>query len=488
MAVADGSANLFFNRDTKVYAVQATANGASTYNVWEIPVQAGYSFSQSTNASQVTLNEMSDATGKSRRGQQSFNDSLSPAEWSFDTYTRPSLVGATARGRAPEEILWHSLLSETLLNPAAGDAGISVSSWSFSGANITLTVAAHPFKVGDQVTTSGIAATGGSNLPNGTYTITAITNTSIAFTAAATPVGTPTSSAGIIKSTTFSSTSTYLEFLPTNSNKTRLATFDLYFVLGANKAATAHSYNATGEEGTTTVYKIADAVVNEATMNFEIDGISTISWSGMGSKISEVTAAINFGAGVYTLQTTATMNGDNSKTMITTTGNMIRNRLTALNIVGTNTPINGGAAKTYAITLTGGSITISNNMNFLTPEVLGVVNVPLGHVTSTRSVSGSFTAYLDEATNGTIDLYQDLLGATTLVTNKFQLQFFVGGKADSSNAVAPGVLIDLGQAHLEIPSINVDDVIGIEMNFTALPTSISGTDEINKIRYAGVGA
>lgn len=475
--MADGATNLFFSRDTKVYAVQATANGATTYNVWELPVLNGYSFSQATNASQVTLNEMSDATGKSRRGQFAFNDSLAPAEWSFDTYARPSLVTTV---RAPEEILWHSLFTESLLNPAAiTTTGITVTSWTYTAGatttDVTLTVSAHPFKVGDQITVSGLAATGGTNLPNGTYTITAITNTTIKYTHSTVTTGT-TPTGGKIVSTSATGTATALDFFATNSNKTRLGTFDLYFVLGANKATTAHVYPS---DEVTTIYKIADCVVNEATVNFEIDGITTVSWSGMGTKISEL-ASITLNSGNYTLQTTNTITGttDNGKTMTTATGNMIRNRLTALNLVGV-TP----NAKTYSITLTGGSITISNNINFLTPETIGVVNQPLGHVVGTRSVSGNFTAYVDELTNSTIDLYQDLLGATTTITNKFQLQFFVGGKADASNPVGPGILFDMGQCHLEIPTVNIDDVIGLEVNFTALPSTISGTDELTKIRY-----
>ncbi|MEC7223030.1 MAG: tandem-95 repeat protein, partial [Verrucomicrobiota bacterium] len=49
--------------------------------------------------------------------------------------------------------------------------------------------------------------------------------------------------------------------------------------------------------------------------------------------------------------------------------------------------------------LNGGNVTISNNITFITPEELGIVNVPIGHVTGTRSVSGSFTCYLTDDTN-----------------------------------------------------------------------------------------
>ena len=167
-------------------------------------------------------------------------------------------------------------------------------------------------------------------------------------------------------------------------------------------------------------------------------------------------------------------------TGITSTANYIRNRLTALKAVSSVS----GSSKTYAITLTGGSLTISNNISFLTPESIGIVNQPIGHVTGTRSVSGSFTCYLDEATNGSIDLLSDLQGALTTVTNSFALDFYIGGKDGVNDApVGPGVQFKMGQCHLEVPTINNDDVIALEVNFTALPTNISGTNEITKVSY-----
>lgn len=376
------ASNLFFNRHTRVYLKQGT-------NIWEIPVLSGYSFSQSTNSSQVTLSEMSDATGTSRRGQAAFNDSLAPAEWSFDVYARPT--SADSYMRAVEEPLWANMVainSYTTGTPGSWAAGVTI---------------------------------GASNL----------------------------------------------DFDFDDSNKTTLGTFDLYFVLGASKASPNDPTVIYANDTDTTIYKVAGCVVNEATINFEIDGIATISWSGMGATVTEVS----------TLDTTGAI-----RTGIDTTSNMIRNRLTALTAVSSVS----GSSKTYDITLTGGSITISNNISFLTPETIGIVNVPLGHVTGTRSVSGSFTAYLDTKSNGTADLYSDLLGATTVVTNAFDLNFYVGGIASADTPVAPGIQFDMGQCHLEVPSVNIDDVIGVEMNFTALPSTISGTNEIGKVRYVGV--
>jgi hypothetical protein len=381
--MAVGDTNLFFSRDTKVFLKQGA-------NIWEIPVLNGYSFTQSTNSSTITVSEMAScgAGGTSRRGQRVFNDSLSPAEWSFDMYVRPTLVAGTPNKMfAAEEALWANM------------------------------AAVNAYTAGTTSWTNGVTRT-----------------------------------------------ATEVDFDFNDSNTVLLGEFELYFVLGASKVS-GLNYLASDE---TTIYRITECVVNEATMNFEIDGIAMISWSGMGKQITELAT---FDA------TTAIRIGLNS------TSNMIRNRLTCLELTtaGTN-----GFSAAYDLTLTGGSITISNNITFVTPETIGVVNVPLGHITGTRSVSGNFTCYLDEKTDGSIDLIEDLLAATGLVTNKFGAKFYVGGKAGADMPVAPGVLFDMGNAHLEIPTINNDDIIALEVNFTALPTTIGDADEISKIRYVGV--
>lgn len=76
--------DLFFSRDTRVVVSDGTVG-------WEIPVLDGFSFSQATNTSEITLAEMSSAAAgnASRRGRRMFNDSYAPAEWSFSTYARP---------------------------------------------------------------------------------------------------------------------------------------------------------------------------------------------------------------------------------------------------------------------------------------------------------------------------------------------------------------------------------------------------------------
>ena len=79
-----------FSRDTKVFMKFKGTVAGSDDALYEIPVLDGYSFSQATNSSEITLSEAADSSGNSKRGRAMFNDSFAPAEWSFSTYMRPT--------------------------------------------------------------------------------------------------------------------------------------------------------------------------------------------------------------------------------------------------------------------------------------------------------------------------------------------------------------------------------------------------------------
>lgn len=372
---------MFFSRDSKIFVAPLAANGTEA-GVWEIPVLDGFSFSQATNTSEVTLNEMSaDTAGTSRRGRKMFTDSYAPAEWSFSTYARPfkSAGGtpAAANGLADATANNHHAVEEVL--------------WAMTVGNAIQT--SHAFQ--------------GFTLDTDDLDITFA-----------------------------------------NSNKTTLGKANIYFVLGGT----------TGE--TTTVYKLENCCVNEVGLDFDIDGITTLNWSGMGTIITEITTA----------PTRTRYEG----AAATDTGNFIRNRLTNL-VASSSSPTSVSA---YNLTLTGGSITISNNMTFLTPETLGVVNQPLDHVTGARTVSGSFTCYLNSASDSSMDLFENIIEGTTTVTNDFDLKFQIGGTA------APRMEMHMASCHLEVPSHSIDDVISLEVNFHALGTDIESTDELT-VKYVG---
>jgi hypothetical protein len=447
---------LYFSRDTKVFIEIGTS-------IWEMPVLDGFSFSQATNASEVTLSEMSGTTGSSRRGRRMFTDSFAPAEWSFSTYMRPfTTVGAAATG-------------------SGGSAQTAVQN-QLTGKLAGITDGDH--HAVEEVLWAMLAGPGYYDAATDEFL----------------------SGSGGTAYVSHDGDSANIDFA--QSNKSTLGTANFYFVMG-------------GASDTKTVYKIADCVVNEASADFDIDGIATIAWSGMGTIITDEGTSV---------PTSTITEG------VTATNNFIRNRLTTLtaikdnafNVAATigagaaNQPVEGrrykiatvgstptnwtaiGAADSnvgtiftanateatgdgtaqqeseYGLVLTGGNITISNNMTFLTPETLGTVNQPLGHVTGSRSVSGSFTCYLNNDTDSSAELFEDLLGDRTTVTNNHTLKFDIGGISPN----LPRVQMSMASCHLELPSHAIDDVISLETSFHALPSAIDLTDEL-VVKYFG---
>ena len=390
---------LYFSRDSKMYIEIGS-------DVWEIPVLDGFSFSQANNSTEVTLSEMEDSTGTSKRGRKVFNDSLAPVEWSFSTYARPFLSeGAATAGNAEKDGTdRHHAVEEILWSLMAGAA-----TYTAPGA-------------------SQVAALSGF-----TFSDTASPNT--------------TAGTGM----------TALSF--SGSNKATLGTCSIYFSLDDGGSDPV-------------VYELTEAVVNEASVDFDVDGIATIAWSGFGKTLTEASKP-----------TRTVYEG------IAATNNFIRNRLTQLAITaGDTTTFPGSGSGVYTLTLTGGNITISNNISFLTPETLGTVNLPIGHVTGARSVSGSFNCYLglDSGTNtGTsTDFFNDLtsIAARSKIVNSFDLTFKLGGVSTSSNV--PVYQFNFPTAHFEIPAHSVEDVISIETTFQALPSTIGDTDEVT-VKFAG---
>jgi len=380
-------AQLYFSRDVKVY-VQHEGK------MWDIPVLDGFSFSQSTNNVEVTLNEMS---GASTRGRKLFNDSLAPAEWSFSTYARPFVSAGSGVGAADTVAGNHHAVEEVL--------------WALMG---------------------GPAAYASS-----------------AFTGQTVPTATEQT----------------VDFSESNVSVLGESTIWFEFPDATNP----------------TIYKMTKGCVNEATMNFDIDGIATIDWSGFASLIEEATQAdLDTAIGV------ALANVINEGTACSVTSNFIRNRLSTVTIVADDTTTFSGDGDndgTYNLVLTGGSVTISNNITFLTPSTLGCVNTPLGHVTGTRSVSGSLDCYLNGATAGdSADFFSDLIGATSVVTNSFAVNLSVGGAPSATN---PVVKFTFPQAHFEIPAHDISDVVSLTTAFHGLPSTIGGTDEV-VIEYKGV--
>lgn len=79
---------------------------------------------------------------------------------------------------------------------------LEVSSWSFVTTTITLNVlAGHGIVATDEIWLDGLVST--TNAPNGEWTVTSVTATTIVFTATSTPTGTPTVLNAIVYKTTY---------------------------------------------------------------------------------------------------------------------------------------------------------------------------------------------------------------------------------------------------------------------------------------------
>tara|TARA_E500000318_G_scaffold109492_1_gene122564 strand:- start:5530 stop:6747 length:1218 start_codon:yes stop_codon:yes gene_type:complete len=398
---------------------------------WKIPVLDGYSFSQATATTEVTLNEMSDANLNSNRGRAMFTNALDPAEWSFSTYARPFKTGASESAKASDA---HTAVEEAL--------------WAFFFGATAYTAEQN-----------GDAATAGLWSP------AAITRTA-----------------------------NNMVVTSEQSDKAELGTFNLFFVLGGCDVGADE--NDFGSDTGQTIYKLTDCVVNTAGIDFDIDGITTINWSGFGKTITQQATLNDVGTSVA---------GRLAHGGVGATHNFLRNRVTSLTLQPDSTSegtfgtfdeavdLDQGGDSTadflqeYHLTLTGGSINFENNITFLTPEELCKVNTPIGHVTGNRTISGSFTCYLNDDDSGltsegrSAKFFEDLAAATDIVRNSFNVKFTIGGTS------APNLIAEFPSCHIDIPTHQIEDVISLETNFHALPKNLTDANEVT-LTYTGTNS
>ena len=219
-------------------------------------------------------------------------------------------------------------------------------------------------------------------------------------------------------------------------------------------------------------YRLKNMCVNSASMDFDVDGIAQITWSGYAEAIDSVAAGA-----------TPTTGDDatDGYALAPATADFILNRLSTVTLTSSIS----GSSKNYTFALTGGNVTIDNGISYVTPESLGRINVPIGHQTGTRAVSGNFTAYLDTAALSTKVMYEDILADINAadpdtITNVFTIELKIGG------AAAPNVVFLMPKAHLELPTLDTADVMGVTITWTALEDGFgSGNDEAT-IAYTGL--
>jgi hypothetical protein len=233
-------------------------------------------------------------------------------------------------------------------------------------------------------------------------------------------------------------------------------------------------------------YHIVGAVVDTAEIDFAIDAIASITWTGFGTSVAEVTSSTDLIV-LTNMLTNTNGNWQDSAFPDGTAGYLpaptgvqacIRNKLSTVSLVGLSGTAYG---QSYTLALTGGTLTVANNITFLTPEALGVVNSPCGHFTGQRVISGNMTAYLKTGgADDTAELLNDVLthsnSASGADPTNFDLTINVGGVAPASPYDTPVVQLTMTGAHLVIPTINIEDVVSVDIPFNALPYTGAAPD------------
>lgn len=517
--------SLYFARDSKLYLEFAGA-------VWEVPILDGFSFSQATNTSDITLNEMQNPDGISRRGRRLFTDSLAPAEWSFSTYVRPYIDG-NSEHHAVEEALWNVMAgADAYGNPTSGADDTAIATVTNNTPTGTLEDGTYILDADDGTTANGgtgavfeVLVSAGAitavNVLNGGtgYQIGGTPSTVTFATAddlltgqssdfiitAATLVG-GTGATVFYRNANSDSNSPYgnVVGLPSatnnainfgQSNRAVLSTCNLYFVMETSSTNPM-------------IYKLENTQINEASIDFEVDGIATINWSGFAANITDLQSAgsITVGTGAapgtgaagsvylqsdadlaFTLYPTLDSPVSAIATGVDSTKTFIRNRITQMQVVTTDTAAFGSGE--YNLTLTGGNITITNNITYLVPEELGQVNVPIEGVTGGRTVTGNFTCYLTFDNTGpdtgtSVDLFNDMTtvgGGLDRVVNDFQVTFQIGGGV----ADTPRLYVTCPKVHIEVPTHSIEDVISVETGFGAYTDDFNTADEFT-LTYFGI--
>lgn len=229
-------------------------------------------------------------------------------------------------------------------------------------------------------------------------------------------------------------------------------------------------------------YALDNCAVESATIDFGLDAISSIAWAGRGATMRQLTAVtVADDAANGEVDFTGGLTG--SAKIRDTAAKYIANKLSTMTLA--RTTFQGQGAKTYTVALTGGSLTIANNLTYLTPANLGTVNQAVTYFTGTRAISASVNAYLKTGTNETSTLLNDLLASSaTDDENQFACTVELGGSTNLNK-----VVLDMPFTMVGIPTISSEQVISTTINLMPQAGStsaynIENTNELTVKYYA----
>lgn len=448
--------------------IQAT--GFTAGNSQELQVLDGFTFSQASNADTITIAE---AGNTPVRGQRSFNTSLANVEFSFSTYVRPKLNTTI---KAEEAVLWNALLGDKAVGSTGTTATTVTAVTTSAGLTTFVGTFATALTVGNYYIVNGARGAGASEYNKAIKVTSASTSTIIGSYLIAPSVtpGTPlfTAAAGTVTFSTAAWNEVTTLQVAADTTAPQYNSAPAIYSFASSGLSNKNQLQAFGMlikvDGVT--YAIDNCAMDQATIDFGLDGIATIAWTGKGTALRQLsTVTIDDTAPALPVLSGGAVGTVTGKV---TTAPYITNKLSTVSLQSQV----GGGGTSYTMALTGGSVTIANNINYITPANLGIVNIPIGYYTGTRAVSGSLTAYLRTGTNGTADLLNNLLtNASTSIEPKFSLKLQIGGAAAGTR-----VELNMPATFLQIPTVDAQAVMSTTINFTA-----EGGDQVQGTAGAG---
>ena len=418
---------LYFSRDTRMFVqfrntTDNTENAADLGKgaLWEIPVLDGYSFSQTTNTSEITLAEMESTAGVSRRGRRMFTDSLAPAEFSFSTYIRP----------------FKSLGQSALGNVYSGAVGAD------TGGNTGVHSIEEVFWASMTGADKYIA---NNNFMSFRRNVNAVSGSE-------TDVITPTATESTI--------------VFTESNRSAMHSLTIFFLIDT---ATSNPL----------LYRLPEAVINEVSIDFDVDGIATLNWTGFAKEVQDNSEKLGFSShatnqpnctggrvgGGNLILGDAVINTENSRQFglvatvgaagssavteaideaTTSTSNFIRNRLTSVSIEAADATdkvsgtFPGQHAVISAVDVSGSTdkITTSTAHGFTTGDEVRISGIT-GSAGTAVDLNG--THFVNVTSTTQLKLYNTAANATTgSSTGLTDLDALNAGATLTSSVIANG--------------------------------------------------
>ena len=449
----------------------STTTAFSSANTTELQVLDGFTFSQNLSNETVTLMEAGVAPV---RGQRNFNTSLAPVDFAFSTYIRPR--NQTTKITCEESVLWNALLSDLAIGTATaitGSTGITTNTTglvTIAGTGMTTLPV-----VGDIIVLSGIASTTPAGLDkfiNSAGTVVTSTATSITvqlINYSATAVSASVLTAAGLKFSKFAwseSNTAYSQITTGLSDKNQLQKFGMLFLVD------------------NVLYAVDNCALNQVTIDFGIDQIATAQWTGQATALRQFATGVTAASGTFSGGAGADV-GSGAYTVKDTSAGYITNKLSTVSMSAVKAIGSGiTAGDAYTIPLTGGSITINNNITYITPNLLGIINQPITYYTGTRSISGDLTAYLRTGTNNESgELLKDMLSETAnAIEPMFAITINIGGAANTVKMV-----LDMPSVTVGVPTVDVQQVVSTSIAFTAQGYTPSATAANNTFDLTKAG-